>query len=202
MSFTVCCSIIVTCTNFIVTGFIDHVTVIIGIALGGKAVGGVIHQPFIVGPDSSMGRTVWGLVGLGVRGRATPITAPSPGLRVIITRSHFTEHVKNTVDALNPIESLREGGCGNKVLMVLDGRSDAYVYPSMGTKKWDTCAGDAIVKAAGGLFTDIHGNDILYNYVHDKYKNGCGLVVTLDRDLHQDILDKIPPSVRAAFPNQ
>lgn len=28
------------------TGLLDHVTVLIGLAVNGKAVGGVIHQPF------------------------------------------------------------------------------------------------------------------------------------------------------------
>ena len=181
-------------------GFVDHVTVIIGIALGGKAVGGVIHQPFFTAPDATMGRTVWGLVGLGVRGANIP-TNPlaSTGFRLVVTRSHYTEHVDSTVKALNPTENLREGGCGNKVLMVLEGRSDAYVFPSSGTKKWDTCAGDGIVRAAGGLFTDIHGKDILYDYVPEKYKNECGLVVTMNSERHREIIEKIPQSVKTAF---
>ena len=28
------------------SGLLDHVTVLIGIAAGGKAVGGIIHQPY------------------------------------------------------------------------------------------------------------------------------------------------------------
>lgn len=175
-------------------------TVIIGIALGGKAVGGVIHQPFVTAPDATLGRTVWGLVGLGVRGANIPTNPPaSSGLRLVVTRSHYTEHVESTVKAINPTENQREGGCGNKVLMVLEGRSDAYVFPSRGTKKWDTCAGDGIVRAAGGLFTDIHGKDILYHYIPEKHLNECGLVVTMDSKRHKEIIDKIPQSVKTEF---
>ena len=52
-------------------GFVEHVTVLIGIAVDGAAVAGVVHQPFferrdVAGADASeAGRTVWGIVGLG-----------------------------------------------------------------------------------------------------------------------------------------
>ena len=52
-------------------GFVEHVTVLIGIAVDGNAVAGVVHQPFFKLSDGSganqeeHGRTVWGIVGLG-----------------------------------------------------------------------------------------------------------------------------------------
>lgn len=195
-----CCSVTV-CT-YPVPGYCEHVTVLIGIALGNRAIGGVIHQPFVMAPDNSMGRTIWGLVGLGVRG-ANPVTGPPPPdtLRVVVTRSHFTDSVDRTLKAIEPTENLREGGCGNKLVMVLEGKADAYVFPSRGTKRWDTCAGDAIARAAGGVFTDIHGNDILYDCPKNQAVNETGLLVTMDEDLHKKIISKIPQSVKDEFPN-
>lgn len=35
------------------------------------------------------------------------------------------------------------------MIMLLEGAADAYVFPSLGTKKWDTCAPQAILEAAG-----------------------------------------------------
>ena len=86
-------------------GFPEHVTVLIGISLGGKAVSGVVHQPFY-GP---VGRSVWGMLGLGVRG-ATCIPAGDAheklkeGLKIVVTRSHMTQLVQDTVDSLKPAE--------------------------------------------------------------------------------------------------
>lgn len=51
-----------------VSGMLDHVTVLIGIAVNGRAVAGVMHQPYYnykAGPDASLGRTIWGVVGVG-----------------------------------------------------------------------------------------------------------------------------------------
>ena len=49
-------------------GLLDHVTVLIGVAVQGKAVAGVIYQPYHnyqSGPDATLGRIIWGIVGLG-----------------------------------------------------------------------------------------------------------------------------------------
>ena len=74
---------------------------------------------------------------------------------------------------MKPDEVLRQGGAGNKVkskkveilivrlflkvLRVIEGDAHAYVFASPGTKKWDTCAPEAILVAMGGRLT---GNDI------------------------------------------
>ena len=53
-------------TNFFTfQGYLDHVTVLIGVAVKGRAVGGVIHQPYYNAQSSHVGRTIWGIVGLG-----------------------------------------------------------------------------------------------------------------------------------------
>ena len=50
-------------------GFLNHVTVLVGIAIGKKAIGGVIHQPFwnyqSQQKDKVLGRTFYGVVGAG-----------------------------------------------------------------------------------------------------------------------------------------
>jgi len=33
---------------------------------------------------------------------------------------------------------------------LVDGRVDAWIFPVKGTKRWDTCAGEALLVAAGG----------------------------------------------------
>ena len=52
-----------------------------------------------------------------------------------------------------------------QVMLLIEGKAHAYVFPSPGCKKWDTCAPEAILHAMGGLLTDIHGN--LYDYDKD-----------------------------------
>ena len=50
-------------------------------------------------------------------------------------------------------------------MLLIEGKAHAYVFPSPGCKKWDTCAPEAVLHAMGGKLTDIHGN--LYDYHKD-----------------------------------
>ncbi|KAL1460835.1 hypothetical protein WDU94_012778 [Cyamophila willieti] len=80
-------------------GFLDHVTVLIGISAHGKALAGVIHQPFYnykakdTDPNSPLGRTIWGIQDLGVGGY-TPQPPPSDKRIITTTRSHNTSVVQ------------------------------------------------------------------------------------------------------------
>ena len=55
----------VTYLNRLASGLLDHVTVLIGIAVGGKAVAGVIYQPYYGSGDTKTGRVIWAVNGIG-----------------------------------------------------------------------------------------------------------------------------------------
>lgn len=59
-------------------------TVLVGVAVGDRAVGGVIHQPYYRdAKDSIVGRTLWGIDGVGTGGFKT--IPPPEGKRIITT---------------------------------------------------------------------------------------------------------------------
>ena len=151
----------------------------------------------------TVGRTVWGLKGLGIRGvdvGAGP-HKKGLGLHIAASRGQYSEYLDDVTGPLNMAHCLINGGCGHKILLVLEGKVDTYIFPSRRSYKWDTCAGDAIIVAAGGALTDIHGRAVDYEcYVDDNHELKAGFVVTLDRELHQTIISKVPAHVRAALP--
>jgi 3'(2'), 5'-bisphosphate nucleotidase len=56
-------------TSEYVLGMVENVTVLIGIAFNEISIGGVVHQPFFKCPKTNkIGRTIWGLKGLGSGG--------------------------------------------------------------------------------------------------------------------------------------
>lgn len=95
---------------------LDHVTVLIGVAVGDRAVGGVIHQPYYNFKEAgeNIGRTIWGIKGIGTGG-FTPQKAPEGRRIITTTRSHSSELVQSALEALQPDEVLRVGGAGHKV---------------------------------------------------------------------------------------
>ena len=81
--------------------------------------------------------------------------------------------------------------------MVIEGDADVYLFPSLGTKKWDTCAGEAIIHSIGGRLTDILGRPIVYDGKSDNIMNSTGLLVSMRS--HDDLVAKIPQHVKDEF---
>ena len=186
-------------------GLLDHVTVLVGIAVGSEAVAGVIHQPYYnyqsTEEGARLGRTFYGVAGGGVVGISG---CPPPDCRVITTtRSHGTGLVQEALDLLKPDQVLKVGGAGHKVILLMEGVASAYVFPSPGCKKWDTCAPQAILHAMGGLLTDIHGNKYQYHAGVEQVNMEGVLATGREQDhawyvetLTQNIKDQVKHSLR------
>ncbi|XP_052756706.1 3'(2'),5'-bisphosphate nucleotidase 1 isoform X2 [Galleria mellonella] len=183
-------------------GFLEHVTVLIGISVNEKPVAGVIHQPYyknLVGSEKKMGRTIWGLQEVGVGGY-TP--APPPDSLVITTtRSHSNPVVEQALSVMNASQILRVGGAGYKVLQLLEGKASVYVFASSGCKKWDTCAPEAVLNAAGGKLTDILGNFYKYG-ASVSHPNKTGVLAAVNDELHSYALSRIPQELKEALSNK
>lgn len=80
-------------------------------------VGLVMHvcsMKFQAGAGATLGRTLWGMLGLGAFG--FQLQEVPQGKRIITTtRSHSNKLVTDTVQAMDPHEVIRVGGAGNKV---------------------------------------------------------------------------------------
>ncbi|XP_062266882.1 3'(2'),5'-bisphosphate nucleotidase 1 isoform X3 [Platichthys flesus] len=179
-------------------GLLDNVTVLIGIAYRGRAIAGVINQPFYnyqLGAGAVLGRTMWGMLGVGAFGFQLQ-EVPADRRIVTTTRSHSNKVVTDCVDAMEPHEVVRVGGAGNKIIQLVEGKASAYVFASPGCKKWDTCAPEAILHAVGGKLTDMHGNAYCYD-ADVKHMNSAGVLATLRN--HEYYASRVPQSVREAL---
>ncbi|KAK7827141.1 hypothetical protein U0070_019937, partial [Myodes glareolus] len=191
-------------------GLLDNVTVLIGIAYEGKAIAGIINQPYYnyqsnekeklreqrneakAGPDAVLGRTIWGVLGLGAFGFQLK-EVPAGKHIITTTRSHNSKLVTDCIAAMNPDNVLRVGGAGNKVIQLIEGKASAYVFASPGCKKWDTCAPEVILHAVGGKLTDIHGNALQYDK-EVKHMNSAGVLATLRN--YEYYASRVPESVK------
>ena len=94
-----------------------------------------------------------------IAGREGPIQVrqlPESGSRAVASRSHRNEETNRWLEA-HQIRETVSIGSSLKFCLVACGEAD--VYPRFGpTMEWDTAAGDAILRAAGGLTTHPDGS--------------------------------------------
>jgi 3'(2'),5'-bisphosphate nucleotidase len=99
--------------------------------------------------------------------RARP--APAKGLVALVSRSHSNPQVDAFLATL-PIARRLEMGSSLKFCLIAEGEAD--VYPRMTpTMEWDTAAGDAVLRAAGGATRDEAGELLRYGKANEGFHN-------------------------------
>jgi 3'(2'), 5'-bisphosphate nucleotidase len=91
------------------------------------------------------------------------------GLVALTSWSHTDPRTSAFLDHLH-VRERRMIGSSLKFCAVADGSAD--IYPRFGaTMEWDTAAGDAILRAAGGIVLDRDGQPLRYGKAAAKYMN-------------------------------
>jgi 3'(2'), 5'-bisphosphate nucleotidase len=108
-------------------------------------------------------------------------TRPAPPrLVALASRSHGDPETEAFLARL-PIAERKSAGSSLKFCVIADGEAD--VYPRFApTMEWDTAAGDAVLRAAGGIVLDAAHNPLVYGKLAKGLRNG-GFVAWGDVDL-------------------
>lgn len=179
---------------------LKFVTVMVCVAVKGKPIAGVIHQPYDAeGKSEKGGVTKWAWVGHDSSLSLTKAVEPhssnknTDNVRVIVSRSHAGDVATVAEDAFKKsgqtVEPIVAAGAGYKVLQVVEGRADLYLHTTA-IKKWDICAGDAILRATGGQMTTRKGEEIDYSFKGSP-KNEDGIIAAAKTADHDKYLDKL-----------
>jgi 3'(2'), 5'-bisphosphate nucleotidase len=161
--------------------------VMIGFAEAGRATVGIVVEP-------AWGNTYGGIAGAGAfavekDGTRRPLAVGSCTdlgyARIAVSRFHRSKTVDEKLGRLRAKELVPVGSAGLKGVRVAEAVLDVYAHPSGGqVKLWDACAPDAIVKAAGGVFTDATGREFDYR---GPYAQGAGSLAA-NPELHAEAL--------------
>lgn len=165
--------------------FIKHngeFAVHVGLAVGGEATLGVVYRP--VGDRlyaGVVGHGCW-LEADGTR-RELRIGPAHQPLRLLTSRSHRSRKLEAIRRELGIAEVVAMGSVGVKCGALVEGVADLYVHASRVSSRWDSCAPEAVVRAAGGVFTDMAGER--YRYDGSELENRRGLVACSEEVLRQ-----------------
>jgi 3'(2'), 5'-bisphosphate nucleotidase len=121
---------------------------------------GVILAPALGRLFAAAGTTAYAEDAAGRRSLAAR-TTPKEGATVVSSRSHGDPRALARLTADPGIAVSLTAGSSLKFCLVAAGEAD--LYPRFGrTMEWDTAAGDAIVRIAGGRVTDLEGQPLTY----------------------------------------
>lgn len=96
---------------------------------------------------------------------------PAEGLTVVASASHGDAQRLDAFLKDYKVAKLLKRGSSLKICAVAAGKAD--LYPRLGpTCEWDTAAGDAVLRSAGGIITDLDGRDFTYGKAAQKFLNG------------------------------
>lgn len=140
-------------------------TVNIALIEDGLPVTGVVYAP-------ALGDICIGTVGEGAKAARVAAdgtcawsdirvrAVPAAGLDVVASRSHLTAETKTFIERF-VVRDLVSAGSSLKFCRVATGSAD--LYPRLArTMEWDTAAGDAVLRAAGGRVTTVDGALLRY----------------------------------------
>ncbi len=164
--------------------------VMIGLLEGATPTLGVMHAPALgIAWAGAVGKGAERVDASGVRSPIRVSDAAELGAaRLVSSRSHRSARLDRALAALAPREIYTKGSAGLKGTEVAEGAADAYVAPFYAGKRWDACAAEALIAAAGGRVTDAYGTPL--DYRAPGLSNDRGLVAT-NRRIHDAILKKL-----------
>jgi 3'(2'), 5'-bisphosphate nucleotidase len=166
--------------------------VMIGLAEQGRATVGVVLCPTFAGARRTYGAAEGiGAFLIGDDDARTPLSLSSvtdlAGVRCAVSRFHRSRNVDAKLSSLGCKELVPVGSSGIKGVLVANGQLELYAHPSRGqVKLWDACAPDAIVRVAGGVFTDAKGHPFDYR---GPLAQGMGTLAG-NKALHTEALRK------------
>lgn len=163
--------------------FIEHLpefTVNVALIENGRPVFGMIYAPALqalyvtTSADSAVeAKVACGESPEGLEGcRVTPIRAreSDPELLVALaSRSHCGDEIDGLLAKLGRCET-RCMGSSIKFCLIARGEGDVYLRTGE-TSEWDTAAGEAILRAAGGAVTSFSGQPLIYGRADGQYCN-------------------------------
>lgn len=164
--------------------------VMIGLVEGNQATTAVLDAPAQeVAWAGTVGHGAFSIDRNGVRApiHVSDVTAIED-VTLVSSRSHRSPKLERALGSLGVREIRPMGSAGLKGVAVARALVDAHIAPYYAGKRWDACAAEAIVLAAGGRVSDAYGDAI--DYRSASLSNDRGIVESNGR-VHDGLLARI-----------
>src|SRR5262249_30653132 len=95
---------------------------------------------------------------------------PKEGMTVVASARHGDDRKLDQFLEKFKVEKIVKRSSSLKICAIAEGKAD--IYPRLGpTCEWDTAAGDAVLRSAGGSITDMEGKVLCYGGANPGFLN-------------------------------
>jgi 3'(2'), 5'-bisphosphate nucleotidase len=174
----------------------DGFSTMIGLVVGDRPMLGVVYQPIgdrlycAVVPEAGGEGAFLRSAGGPPRRLQVSDVSEVERIRMVASKSHRDETIDRVRTALSISDELNVGSVGLKIGLIARGDRDLYVSASGHSKRWDACAPEAILTAAGGRLTDLTGAPL--DYRAREVRNTRGICASNGR-LHDRVIERLAP---------
>lgn len=109
-------------------------------------------------------------------------------MKILFSRNHLMPVEEKLAKDLKIGQKIPLGSAGLKMAKIARGEAEIYINSSDQSSEWDTCAGNLILKEAGGVVTDMNGKEIVYNQPDPRHLNGY---VASNGEKHNQIIKSL-----------
>jgi inositol monophosphatase 3 len=146
-------------TDEYIAGNYQYVTIMAGLAVDGKCFGGIIHKPFT-------NETIWSFGDrknhdMSMLMLHDELRHESPDhMAFLVSKKHAGKIKEQVAKYVKPPPTVTAAsGAGYKFWEIVRGDYDVYVHSEQ-IRKWNLCAGQALLRTANGRLTDLKGDEI------------------------------------------
>ena len=148
-------------------------SVMLGLSIDGEAQAGVVFRP---DQDKLYAGVIGGGAYLEEAGERRALTvsdvAKPRELKLVVSRSHRNRAVDDVVRKLGIEHEATTGSVGLKAGLIAEQAADLYIHIADKSSMWDACGPEAVLRAAGGRFTDLVGEAYQYGGVDMRNRRG------------------------------
>lgn len=173
--------------------FIDHTdtfAVQIALTVSGRPVLGVVYQPVQeLLFHAREGQGAYRVQGSEERRVHVSSVSDPAEMCLVASRAHYSSFIRAARQALGIERVQRAGSVGVKVGLLARGECDLYLSTTA-CKEWDLCAPHAVLLEAGGAFTNLLGQELVYNQPEIMECHG---LMASNGQAHAEILETLAP---------
>ena len=119
-------------------------------------------------------------------------------MSLVTSKNHRNQKLKNLIRKIDFNKVIIMGSIGCKIASIIRGDSDIYISLSLpgdsSPKDWDFAAPEAILKAAGGMITNLDNQELIYG--NSNFEQGGIIVASNNINTHEDICAEIKEIIK------